>query len=92
MFGQIANERDLPGCPIVADVGGKLTCDVTEMKDFIAKVSKYKLSCPISCSFLLIYLFKYSLWISDLNFIYWHIVLGSPINFVSIEHFITNQI
>lgn len=61
MFGQIANERDLPGCPIVADVGGKLTCDVTEMKDFIAKVSKYKLSCPISCSFLLIYLFKYSL-------------------------------
>lgn len=39
MFAQIANERDLPGCPIVADVAGKLTCDVTEMKEYIAKVS-----------------------------------------------------
>lgn len=39
MFGQIGNERDLPGCPIVADVGGKLTCDVIEMKEYIAKVS-----------------------------------------------------
>lgn len=38
MFGQIANERDLPGCPIVADVAGKLTCDMTEMKQYISKV------------------------------------------------------
>lgn len=38
MFGQIAAERDLPGCPIVADVGGKLTCDMTEMKEYITKV------------------------------------------------------
>lgn len=38
MFGQIAAARDLPGCPIVADVGGKLTCDMTEMKEYITKV------------------------------------------------------
>lgn len=39
MFGQIAAARDLPGCPIVADVGGRLTCDMTEMKEYITRVS-----------------------------------------------------
>lgn len=39
MYGQIAGEIDLPGCPIVVDVGGRLTCDMTEMKEYITKVS-----------------------------------------------------
>lgn len=41
MFEQIANERDLPPCPAVADVGGKLTCNVEEMKNLIGNVSLF---------------------------------------------------
>lgn len=41
MFGQIAAERKLPACPIVADVGGTLTCSTQEMKKLIKPVSFY---------------------------------------------------
>ncbi|KAJ8942874.1 hypothetical protein NQ314_009938 [Rhamnusium bicolor] len=40
MFEQIAQERNLPSCPTVADVGGKLTCDVEEAKQIINDVSR----------------------------------------------------
>lgn len=39
MFGQMAVERNLPKCPIVADVGGKLTCNVKELNKFIKHVN-----------------------------------------------------
>lgn len=39
MFGQIANERKLPLCTAVADVAGKLTCDVIQLKELIETVS-----------------------------------------------------
>lgn len=38
MFDQIARLRGLPTCPIVADVGGKLTCDTAELKKLIKQV------------------------------------------------------
>lgn len=38
MFAQIAAERHLPACPIVADVGGSLTCDIAEMNKLIKQV------------------------------------------------------
>nr|CAH7747311.1 unnamed protein product [Callosobruchus chinensis] len=37
MFKQIAEERDLPPCACVADVSGKLTCDLDELNDLIEK-------------------------------------------------------
>lgn len=39
MFGQIAQERKLPLCTAVADVGGQLTCDTIQMTDILKKVS-----------------------------------------------------
>lgn len=39
MFAQIASERGLPACPIVIDVGGKLTCDIQEMQKLIKQVN-----------------------------------------------------
>ncbi|KAG5893498.1 hypothetical protein JTB14_010548 [Gonioctena quinquepunctata] len=49
MFGQIAQERKLPPCPTVADVGGELTCDIEELKSLVnkpnddyARISLYK--------------------------------------------------
>lgn len=44
MYEQMAQERNLPPCPAVADVGGILTCDVGELKKLIKKVSNYKIS------------------------------------------------
>lgn len=38
MFGQMARERDLPSCPVVVDVGGKLSCDLKETKQLIDTV------------------------------------------------------
>lgn len=42
MFGQIAQERKLPLCTAVADVGGQLTCDVIQMTETLKKVRKEK--------------------------------------------------
>lgn len=38
MFDQIAKLRGLPSCPIVADIGGKLTCNTDEAKKLIKQV------------------------------------------------------
>lgn len=38
MFGQMAKELNLPACPIIADVGGKLSCDLKETKELIDEV------------------------------------------------------
>lgn len=35
MFGQIANEKHLPDCACIADVGGKMTCDINQLSKFI---------------------------------------------------------
>lgn len=42
MFGQIAQLRGLPSCPITADVGGKLTCNTDELKKLIKQVCLQK--------------------------------------------------
>lgn len=39
MFGQIAQERKLPECTAVADIGGQLTCDVVQMTEILKRVS-----------------------------------------------------
>lgn len=44
MFNQIATERNLPDCTVVADVGGVFACDVTKAKDLIENVKYLKLS------------------------------------------------
>lgn len=43
MYGQIAQERNLPSCPAVADVGGTLICDIGELKKLIKNVSSYRI-------------------------------------------------